>query len=132
MKIYYRGYVINQEHPEAAVHGTGQEAGPGDAGPVQRPPGRDALGRPRRYPPAGEGRWLARLSGNVGLADNSGRLTAKSARLGVEKIAQHTWNEGLDLARALGRCSVVSLSHPVSPEMPHWGGRSPHGVRCLV
>ena len=48
----------------------------------------------------------------------------------MEKIAQHTWNEGLDLAGALGRCSVVSLSHPVSPEMPHWPGdpRTEFGV----
>ena len=31
-------------------------------------------------------------------------------------------NKGLDLFEALGRFSVVSLSHPVSPEMPHWPG----------
>ena len=31
-------------------------------------------------------------------------------------------NRGLDLIGALGRFSVVSLSHPVSPEMPHWPG----------
>ena len=31
-------------------------------------------------------------------------------------------NKGLDLIGALGRFSVVSLSHPVSPKMPHWPG----------
>lgn len=31
-------------------------------------------------------------------------------------------SKGLDLIGALGRFSVVSLSHPVSPEMPHWPG----------
>lgn len=30
--------------------------------------------------------------------------------------------KGLDLIGALGRFSMVSLSHPVSPEMPHWPG----------
>lgn len=31
-------------------------------------------------------------------------------------------SKGLDLIGALGRFSVVSLSHTVSPEMPHWPG----------
>ena len=31
-------------------------------------------------------------------------------------------SRGLDLIGALGRFSVVALSHPVSPEMPHWPG----------
>ena len=31
-------------------------------------------------------------------------------------------SKGLDLFGALGRFSVVSLSHPISPEMPHWPG----------
>ena len=31
-------------------------------------------------------------------------------------------SRGLDLFGALSRFSVVSLSHPVSPEMPHWPG----------
>ncbi len=31
-------------------------------------------------------------------------------------------SKGLDLIEALGRFSMVSLSHPVSPEMPHWPG----------
>ena len=29
-------------------------------------------------------------------------------------------SEGLELIGALGRFSMVNLSHPVSPEMPHW------------
>jgi len=31
-------------------------------------------------------------------------------------------SEGLDLIGALGRFSMVNLSHAVSPEMPHWPG----------
>ena len=31
-------------------------------------------------------------------------------------------SKGLDLIEALAHFSVVSLSHPVSPEMPHWPG----------
>ena len=31
-------------------------------------------------------------------------------------------NRGLDLIGALGGFSVVTLSHPVSPEIPHWPG----------
>ena len=34
-------------------------------------------------------------------------------------------SKGLDLFGALSRFSVVSLSHPVSPEMPHWPGDPP-------
>ena len=33
--------------------------------------------------------------------------------------------KGLDSLEALSQCRVISLSHPLSPEMPHWPGDPP-------
>ena len=41
---------------------------------------------------------------------------------GCERVGMSPESKGLDLFGALGRFRLVSLSHPVSPEMPHWPG----------
>ena len=40
-------------------------------------------------------------------------------------MSTHPDSKGSDILGALSRCRVISLSHPLSPAMPHWPGDPP-------
>ena len=44
---------------------------------------------------------------------------------GDEKISQQAQNEGPDIFGVFLRSKIVNLSHPVSPQTPHWPGDPP-------